>query len=228
MQLTVVEDRTALAEHCADLIAARAAEGRMTLGLAGGSTPAGAYRALGTRSVDWSSVTPWLSDERWVPHDDPDSNGRMALEHLPQGLGSRLIRPRYSPHLQPEDAAAHYEAELRLLHDGRPPDLVLLGMGIDGHTASLFPGTAALEAPPERWFVANPVPQLDTWRLTVTPSLLRQARAVVVLVSGTDKAEVLREVFEGPDGVHPIQLLGQASGTVTFVADRAAADAMSS
>lgn len=200
----------------------------MTLGLAGGSTPADTYRELGGHQVDWPNVRLWLSDERWVPHDHADSNGGMALELLPAEANRRLVRPRYSEFLQPEDSAAHYEAELRLIHDGRDPDMVLLGMGTDGHTASLFPGTTALDAPVDRWFVANHVPQLDTWRLTATPSLLQRATAVVVLVAGSDKADVLREVLEGPDGAYPIQLLREAEGDVTVVCDEAAAARLSS
>ena len=227
MQITVLADQTAIDDHVADLIAARTAAGPMTLGLAGGSTPSGTYRACEDRPIEWSNVRLWLSDERWVPHDHPDSNGRMALEVLPAEAARRLVRPRHSAYLQPEDSAAHYEAELRLMHDGHNPDMVLLGMGTDGHTASLFPGTAALDAPADRWFVANRVPQLDTWRLTATPTLLKQATAVVVLVAGGDKAEVLAEVVEGPDGRYPVQLLRAASGSVTFVCDRAAASRLS-
>ena len=227
MELLVVPDRGALADSVAELVADRVAAGPISLGLAGGSTPAGAYRALRSRQLDWSETDIWLSDERWVPLDSPESNGRMAVENLPEDAARRLVRPRHSPHLEPEDSAAHYEAELRLMHDGRSPDLVLLGMGTDGHTASLFPATEALDAPPERWFVANHVPQLDSWRLTATPSLLQQAATVLVLVAGDDKAEVLREVLEGPDGAHPIQLLREATGSVTFVVDRAAAASLS-
>lgn len=227
MQLSVLEDRSGIARHVADLIAARVGSGPMTLGLAGGSTPADTYHELATRQIDWQNVRLWLSDERWVPHDHADSNGRMALEHLPEAAGQRLVRPRHTQYLQPEDSAAHYEAELRLIHDGDTPDMVLVGMGTDGHTASLFPGTAALDAPSDRWFVANQIPHLDTWRLTVTPGLLQRAKAVVVLVAGADKAEVLQQVLEGPDGAYPIQLLRAAEGDVTVVCDRAAASLLS-
>lgn len=228
MQLRVLENRNAVADHVADLIASRAKAGPLTVGLAGGSTPADAYAALRRREIDWSNVRLWLSDERWVPHDHAESNGRMALEQLPAEAAPHLIRPRYSEYLQPEDSAAHYEAELRLMHDGRDPDVVLLGMGTDGHTASLFANTAALDAPADRWFVANHVPRLDAWRLTATPSLLQRATTVVVLVAGSDKAEVLERALEGPDDTYPIQLLRTASGDVTFVCDESAAGRLSS
>jgi 6-phosphogluconolactonase len=227
MEVSVHPDRAALAAAVADIIAARAATGPATIGLAGGSTPADTYRALHDRHVNWEGVTLWLSDERWVPHDHPDSNGAMALRHLPAAAAGRLLRPPYSIHLRPEDSAAHYEARLRLAHGDRAPDLVLLGMGADGHTASLFPDSPALHADPSRWFVANLVPSLDTWRLTATPSLLRAADQVLVLVSGEDKAATLAEAVEGPDGRHPVQLLRTATGSVTIHCDRAASAELS-
>ncbi len=227
MDVSIHDDRTALANAAADVIAARAADGPMTLGLAGGSTPADTYDALGARAIDWERVSLWLSDERWVPHDHPDSNGRMALAHLPAAAHSRLVRPRYSAYLDPHDSAAHYEAELRAMHDDRPPDIVLLGLGTDGHTASLFPGTEALAGHAHRWFVANHVPQHECWRLTATPTLLQIATRVLLLVSGESKAGVLAEVLEGPDGRHPTQLLRQAVGEVMVLCDGAAGAALS-
>ena len=228
MHAVVHPDRSALARAAAELIAERATEGPMTLGLAGGSTPADTYDALGGVTIDWDRVTLWLSDERWVPHDHPDSNGRMALEHLPPAAADRLLRPRFSPYLTPADSAVYYDAELQYLHGGRKPDIVLLGMGTDGHTASLFPDTEALTADPRRWFVENHVPSLDTWRLTVTPSLLHQAETVLVLVAGTDKADMLAEVLEGPPDRHPFQLLDTAQGEVIVLCDADAASALSS
>ncbi|HSJ28473.1 MAG TPA: 6-phosphogluconolactonase [Acidimicrobiia bacterium] len=227
MEVSVHPDRAALAGAVADTIAALASNGPISVGLAGGSTPTDTYEALHDRRIDWESVTLWLSDERWVPHDHPDSNGAMALRHLPEGAAARLLRPPYSTHLHAEDSAVHYEARLRLVHDGRPPDLVLLGMGADGHTASLFPGSPALDAGPSRWYVAHQVPSLDAWRLTATPSLLQTVSRILVLVSGEDKATTLAEALEGPDGLHPIQLLRRATGAVTVHCDRAAAAALS-
>ncbi|MEX1004917.1 MAG: 6-phosphogluconolactonase [Acidimicrobiia bacterium] len=227
MHAVVHRDRPALARAAAELIAARASQGPITLGLAGGSTPADTYDALGDVSIDWENVSLWLSDERWVPHDHADSNGRMALEHLPSAASSRLVRPRYSPYLTPADSAVHYDAELRSLHGDKFPEIVLLGMGTDGHTASLFPDTDALAADPRRWFVENHVPQIDAWRLTVTPSLLHHAETVLVLVAGADKAALLADVLEGPAGRYPIQLLHEAQGEVTVLCDADAASALS-
>ena len=227
MRLVVHPDRLALAREAADLIARRASHGTMTLGLAGGSTPADTYDALGDVSIAWDQMDLWLSDERWVPHDHQDSNGRMALAHLPPAAAPRLVRPRHSSYLTPADAAVHYDAALRYMHDDRPPDIVLLGMGTDGHTASLFPDTDALAADPHRWFVENHVPSLEAWRLTATPSLLQGAETVLVLVAGEDKAQVLADAFEGPSGRYPIQLLRDARGDVAVHCDAAAASAFS-
>lgn len=227
MEVSIHADRATLARTAAEFISSLAADGPFTLGLAGGSTPSDTYDALHNVDIDWSRVSLWLSDERWVPPDHPDSNGRMALDHLPPAAANRLIRPRHSRYLNPADSAVHYDAALRRVHGDDHPDLVLLGMGTDGHTASLFPGTDALEAEPHRWFVANHVPALDTWRMTVTPSLLRSARRVLVLVSGAAKAHALAEVIEGPDGAYPIQILRGAQGEVTVMCDAEAASALS-
>ena len=224
MEIQIVADAAAIARSVVDAIEQTVATKngtRFSLGLAGGSTPQAAYRLLRNSTLNWEDIDVWLSDERWVPWDSETSNGRMALESL--GDGPALHRPRWSTSLRPEWSAAHYEAELRLLHGDTLPDLVLLGMGADGHTASLFPGTEALVTPDDtRWYVANHVPQLDTWRLTATPWLLQHSTSVLVLVSGEDKAATLAEVVEGPDGMYPTQLLRHAIGSVTFVVDEAA------
>ncbi len=232
MELSIHPDSERLAQAAASAIAEAlaAAEGeRSSLGLAGGSTPRATYAALRLQPVDWTRVDLWLTDERWVPWDSEDSNGRMAHESLAGPASARLLRPRWSQYLEPDESAAFYEADLRHVHGARTPDIVLLGLGTDGHTASLFPGTEALTAPEEgRWYVGNHVPQLDTWRLTVTPAFLRATPRVMVLVSGAAKAEVLAEALEGPPGRHPIQLLAEAEGSVTFFVDEAAAARLAS
>jgi 6-phosphogluconolactonase len=106
------------------------------------------------------------------------------------------------------------------------PTLILLGLGTDGHTASLFPGTSGLSEAGDRWFIANHVPQLDTWRLTVTPHLLEIAERIVLLVSGSSKAEVLAEAIHRPQGRYPIEILHRSDAVVTVLADRAAAAAL--
>jgi 6-phosphogluconolactonase len=207
------------ADHLAKLI--NGAPGpRVSVGLAGGSTPAEVYRALSSREVAWDRVDFWLSDERWVSWEDEDSNGKMAQETLVGHVEARYWRPRWAPWLRPEDSAAHYEAELRLLHPGHAPDLILLGMGDDGHCASLFPGTDALEIT-DRWFVSNFVPQLNVWRLTSTFPLIDRAQQVVFLVGGEKKAEALGRVFRGDD--LPTTRVVNGKAPVTFLLDRAAA-----
>ncbi|HSK05995.1 MAG TPA: 6-phosphogluconolactonase [Acidimicrobiia bacterium] len=207
----------AAARRVADLVAS--AEERFSLGLAGGSTPAQTYRSLRGLAPGWEKVDAWLSDERWVPSDHERSNGRMAAEALIDHVGAEFTRPRWSEHLLPEDAAAHYEARLRSIHGGRRPNLVLLGVGEDGHTASLFPGTTALEES-SRWFVANHVPQLGEERLTATFPLLWRSRLLMVLAVGGDKAEAVQRSFEGST---PAGRLGEGEAVVEWYLDRSAA-----
>lgn len=221
-------DKDALAQGAANHIASFLAGSpgdTATLGLAGGSTPAATYVRLREADVAWERVDAWLSDERWVPHDHPDSNGRMAAENLMDHVDARFARPRWSPNLTASDSAGYYEATLRSIHADRQPDLILLGMGADGHTASLFPGTAALQAPAQRWFVANHVPKLETDRLTATYAMLQSARQVMFLVAGADKAAALRQVLEpGPDEERlPATGVMGGEAEVVWMVDEAAA-----
>ena len=205
------------ARRVADLIAA--AEGRFTLGLAGGTTPRAAYAALRGRVTGWGKVDVYLSDERWVPHDDERSNGRMAAETLVDHVDAELFRPKWSEHLEPQDAAAHYEAVLRSLHHDHRPDLVMLGMGEDGHTASLFPGSSALDEP-HRWFVSTVVPESGEQRLTTTYPFLWAATRLLVLTVGVRKAAALRDSFAGTT---PAGRLGEGDAEVEWHVDRDAA-----
>ncbi len=208
------------ADHIAALIAA-APGPRVTVGLAGGSTPAAVYRELQRHDLDWGRVFFWLSDERWVPWDNDDSNGKMAGQNLLDHITAPFLRPRWAPWLEPNEAAAHYEAELRSLHPSdHAPDLILLGLGDDGHTASLFPDTTALDVT-GRWFVANFVPKVDAWRLTATYSMLDRASQICFLVSGEGKAETLARVARGED--LPATRVANGPAPVTFLVDRAAA-----
>jgi 6-phosphogluconolactonase len=208
------------ADHLAALISG-APGPRVSVGLAGGSTPAAIYVELRQCDVDWSRVDFWLSDERWVPWHDDDSNGKMAEENLVGHVSGRYLRPRWAPWLRPDESATQYEGELRSLHsDEHPPDLILLGMGDDGHCASLFPGTEALSVI-DRWFVANFGPSLDVWRLTSTFALLDHAQQIVFMIGGASKAEALSRVANGED--LPTTRVWQGGAPVTFLLDRAAA-----
>jgi 6-phosphogluconolactonase len=208
-----------------------AAAGRFSVALSGGSTPGALYRLLSEppfrEAIAWPRVHLFWGDERFVPADHPDSNYRLAREafisRVPIPAGN--VHPMPTEGSDPDAAAARYEETLRRFFAPPPRfDLVLLGLGADGHTASLFPGSPALDED-GRLVVAVHVPKLDTWRLTLTPPALRSARHVMILVSGLDKASVLREVMEGPYDPHrlPAQLVRPQGGELTWLVDEAAA-----
>lgn len=214
------------------LAAAAAARGRARLALAGGRTPEACYRLLAEEPhrgrIPWEALEVFWGDERCVPPEAPESNYRMAA----QALLDRVPIPPGGVHrmrgeLPPEAAAREYEEGLRRAFPGSggPPrlDLLLLGLGPDAHTASLFPGTAALRER-ERWVAAARVEPLG-WRLTLTPPMLNAAREVLFLVAGADKAEAVRAVLEGsrdPDR-YPGQLVEPPDGRVTWLLDGPAA-----
>jgi 6-phosphogluconolactonase len=200
--------------------------------LAGGSTPESTYQILARDYSDriaWSKVYVFFGDERAVPPHHEDSNLKMAsevlLDHVPVGNVHRI-----RGELPPEEAAKAYEEELRIFfqtEDVPRVDLILLGLGADGHTASLFPWTAALEVH-DRWVVANPVPRLGTTRITLTLPVINAARAVIFLVAGEDKAEALREILEGDADPHayPAKLI-QPPGEPEWMLDQSAASLLS-
>jgi 6-phosphogluconolactonase len=200
--------------------------------LAGGSTPETMYGILARDCIDridWSSVYVFFGDERSVPPHHEDSNLKMAsevlLDHVPVANVHRI-----RGELPPEEAAEAYEEELRTFfqtEDVPRFDLILLGLGADGHTASLFPWTAALEVH-DRWVVANPVPRLGTTRITLTLPVINAARAVIFLVAGEDKAEALREILEGDADPHayPAKLI-QPPGEPEWMLDQSAASLLS-
>ncbi len=202
--------------------------GRFAVALAGGSTPKRAYEALASEydelgDLDWSKVHAFFGDERAVPPDHADSNYRMAydalLSHVPVGSVHRM-----RGEIDPPEAAALYEEELEVFFGGTPRfDLVLLGIGEDGHTASLFPGTPALDVS-DRWAIENPVDKLETTRITLTVPAINAAKSVVFLVSGEGKADALEEILEGDADPrdYPAKLVRPSSGPVWMI-DRAAA-----
>jgi 6-phosphogluconolactonase len=212
--------------------------GRFAIALSGGSTPKNLFTLIAANasaSLPWEKVFFFWGDERHVPPDDPDSNYRMASEAL---LSKVPIPPTNIfpiPAGNPDAAAAAeaYEETLRKffgLGPGEFPrfDLILLGMGPDGHTASLFPETAALREK-SRLVVANWVEKLKTSRITFTLPVLNAARCVAFLVSGADKAAVLHEVLEGdaPPDKYPSKLVKPSDGKLIWFVDRAAASQLS-
>jgi 6-phosphogluconolactonase len=225
MELVVHETSDEVADGAADRISEliSASEGRFALGLAGGSTPVATYQTLRDRPTDWERVDAWLSDERWVPEDDERSNGRMAAVSLMDHVTARFVRPRWSEFMEPADSAAHYEANLRSIHEDRAPHLILLGLGADGHTASLFPGSEAL-GESQRWYVANEIPDTGEPRLTATYPMLWSARRLMVITAGEEKAEALAASFAGTT---PVGRLGEGDADVEWHVDRAAASLLS-
>lgn len=228
--IRVFSDSGALARAAADFIsslAARAIEttSRCRLVLAGGETPRRAYAMLASPDVagrvDWRRVEVFWGDERCVPPDDARSNYRMARETL---LDRVPISPANIHRIRGEAPPAVAAEEYDWLIRGVPFDLVLLGLGADGHTASLFPGqSAALES--VAWVVAEYVTALDTWRVTLTPAAINSAGAVGFLVSGSAKATALGETLEGslPPAQVPARAIHPTSGEVTWMVDAAAA-----
>ncbi len=185
------------------ILAKQQGGGVFRLSLCGGSTPAPIYRALAAwPGIDWERVMLTFGDERSVGPDDAQSNYRMVKEALLDASGIRAANVlRICGELPPAEAAERCETHLRKLANlaGEPcfvHDLILLGMGDDGHTASLFPGTEAL-AERERWVVANHVPQQDTWRITFTYPLIGAAKEALFLVNGANKHDRAREVLAG-------------------------------
>ena len=205
--------------------------GRFSVALAGGSTPKSLYRLLASEDfrsrVDWQRVYFFFGDERCVPPGDPDSNFRMARENLFDLLGTpeeNIFRWRTEAD-SPQVAAAEYEETIKSVLPRHGLDLILLGIGADGHTASLFPHTEALTET-TRLAAANWVEKLDAWRLTMTFPMLNRAANVVFLVSGDEKAPVLKEILEGefqPEK-YPAQGIKPSVGNITWLIDDDAAD----
>jgi 6-phosphogluconolactonase len=234
--IKVYPDLESLSRAAAELFvreaqAARSARGRFSVALSGGGTPGRTYELLAgapfREQVDWAGVHVFWGDERCVPWDDPRSNARAAY----RAFLSRVPLPGDQMHPldctgNPEAAAWRYEALLREFFGGGPPrlDLVFLGLGENGHTASLFPHTPVLKEQ-ERWAAAVYVAEQDLYRVTLTAPLLNQAARVVFLVAGAAKAGVLKEARQGPTDPErlPAQLICPQSGELLWLVDQAAA-----
>jgi len=195
--------------------------------LSGGSTPLRLYALLASEPyrsrVDWERADLFFGDERCVPPEHRDSNFKSIDEALLSRVPARAHRIRGE--MPPREAALLYEEEIRRafgLREGIPQfDLVLLGVGADGHTASLFPGSDALKEA-GRLAVAVYAERLDSWRVTLTLPVINSARKVLFLASGKDKARVVRAVLEGAKG-YPASMVAPLGGSVIWVIDREAA-----
>jgi len=189
--------------------------------LSGGNTPRPVYGALARMNLPWDRMFFTFGDERCVPPDDQQSNFRMARESLfvPAAVPEKSVA-RMRGEIEPELAAQEYQDGLDLLAAQRGEriyrhDLILLGLGDDGHTASLFPGTAAL-AEKSRKVVANFVPKFETWRITFTFLLINQARHVCFLVNANKNMALLDKVLAG-DQLFPAAQVEPADGAITWI-----------
>jgi 6-phosphogluconolactonase len=213
-----------------------AQRGRFTIALSGGSTPKNLYTLIAANaSLPWAKIFFFWGDERHVPPTDPESNYRMAEEAILSKVPVPPANIFRIPAEKPDAAAAAeaYDETLRKFFATAPGqfprfDLILLGLGPDGHTASLFPETAALQER-SRLVVANWVEKLNASRITLTLPVLNAAREVAFLVSGADKAAVLHEVLEGkaPGEKYPSKMVRPSDGKLIWFVDRAAASELS-
>jgi 6-phosphogluconolactonase len=223
IEILVFDDEEAAAAACADRLA-EAARAGLEIALTGGSTPRRAYELAALREQDWSRAGAWWGDERCVPPDDDRSNYRLARE----SLLDRVSRPprvhRIRGELDPAEAADEYERELgetRL-------DLVLLGLGPDGHVASLFPGAPTLRERERRVVAAEAGHEPFVPRVTLTLPILCSGRSVLFLVTGEGKAEAARAAFVAePSERTPGSLVRARDGSTVAILDHAAASALS-
>jgi len=219
VELVIAEDGEDAARRTAEILTAAARRGGH-IALSGGSTPRRAYELAAELERDWSGVDAWLGDERCVPADDDRANVRLVRESL---AARALLPPALHPvdtTLPPVRAAAAYDADL----EGVVLELTLMGIGPDGHTASLYPHEPSLDETAAR-VVAAPA-RLEPWvdRVTMTVPMLCSAREVVFLVVGADKAEAARRAFaEPPSQATPASLVRSTSGRTIVILDRAAA-----
>jgi len=240
-EIRILSDANAIAQTAAAEFVEAAREAvclkdSFSVALAGGSTPKTLYGLLLNNGplramVPWSKIQFFFGDERHVPPDNTDSNFRMASEAM---LATAPVDPKQVHRIKGEiesaaEAAEEYEKDLRMsfrLEPGQLPrfDLVLLGMGPEGHTASLFPGTKALKEE-RRLVVSNWVGKLYTDRITLTPPVLNNAARVVFMVHGAEKAPALKAVLEGPYEPEqlPAQMIHPQQGKVLWLADPTAA-----
>lgn len=221
LDLHVFEDTSTLAEAAATAIAkvltdAVAAQGEASLVLTGGSTPAKIYEALATRPVPWAKVSIFFGDERAVPPGDDDSNYKMAHATL---LANLPTQPRLVERMQGEVSDLEQEAVRYASVLPESPTLLLLGVGEDGHIASLFPGRPEALETARRVVVVHDSPKPPPTRLSVTPAVVARAGTIFVLAAGTGKRDALFAAFSGTDSPLPVALARRG----TFFLDGAAA-----
>ncbi len=238
MRIAVYADLDTISQQAAQYIVRIANEavvtrGRFTIALSGGNTPGKLYSLLGSEpylsQIDWEYAEIFWSDERCVSPEDPESNYRMAHETLLSHISTPAAQVHRMPAAEPgrEGAALAYAQEMQRAFgtDGIPSfDLIQLGMGPEGHTASLFPHQPSLHET-QRLIMPVSVPKPPPDRLTFTPPLLNAARHVLFLATGADKADALQAVLEGPynPDEYPAQIVRPANGEVVWMVDEAIA-----
>jgi 6-phosphogluconolactonase len=246
-EIRVYRDSSSLAQAAAELVIEAGAEairrqGNFSLALAGGSTPRATYALLAqdryASRINWWRTFVFWGDERCVPPDHPESNYRMAqksvLDHVPVPADQIY---RMQGEISPQIAADSYERLVRVHFATQRPeqtsqhtfDLVLLGLGDDGHTASLFPGSTSVQVQ-DRWVMADYVAPLGSWRLTLTPPCINAAYQIAFLVSGGRKAGVLSQVISPSESEtgdttprYPAETIQPAAGQLVWLVDEAAA-----
>jgi len=235
-RVIAVSDAHALAQAAADRILARvAANGdRVAICLTGGSSPKQLYQLLATEAyrsrIPWDRVHWFIGDERFVPANDPLNNmGAARRIFLDRNAPASNIHPIPTDTASPHEAARRYEDELKSFYgadrlDAARPlfDVVLMGVGPDGHTASLFPRTKAIEEQ-QRWVVGNWVEQHSTWRITFTYPVLNAAANVMFLMSGESKAEIVYRVLRDPSANLPSQKVQPVDGNLMWYMDKGSA-----
>lgn len=234
-----IEEMTACATRLFVALCARevSAKGFFTAVLSGGSTPKGLLRNLASvefrDKISWDKVHLFWGDERTVPPDDKESNFGLCARELIAKVPIPLENiHRMQVELGPAEAAREYEAEVRAFFSGRGTtsprfDLVFLGLGTDGHTLSLFPGTkAASEYEGERLVVENHVASHSCWRVTMTPALVNNAKVCVFMASGEEKRDALKDIFEEGSTALPAGLIRPASGRLLWLVDKGAASGL--
>jgi len=226
-KIEIFPDAEALAAGAAEAFvrALESTSGPFRVALSGGNTPRALLTRLAAARLPWDRLRVFWSDERCVPPTDVDSNFRMAEESLLSRVPIRREHVHRIPgELEPEEAARLYEQTIKSEFEGPPIfDLVYLGMGPDGHTASLFPGTKAV-AESNRMVVSNYVEAKKAYRVTFTLPILNMAKAVHFLVAGPDKADTARKVLtEAPSAASPASLVQPARGNAVWFLDEAAA-----
>lgn len=235
-EINIFKDIEEIAEHAVEIWTGHAEKsikksGRFTVALSGGSTPIALYEKLSkVPTLPWDRTGIFIVDERFVPYESNESNfgmiRRVLLKHL--SIPDKNIHPIPTLNLSPQDAAIEYEHEVRehlmLSNDDIPIfDLILLGLGDDGHTASLFPGTPALKEASRLSLFVEPPDKTKKTRISITLTLINNARNLIFIAAGKNKAPVIKEIIEDKSSTLPAAMVRPRKGKLLFLLDKDAA-----